>query len=69
MKKRCNRLPHWAAIFSAVFIGGFMAENAPTTWRTEGSVMSQAGAVYGAARTPRSLDFVEAKREQFGLLI
>jgi hypothetical protein len=31
--------------------------------------MSQAGTIFGAARTLRSLDFVEAKREQFGLLI
>jgi hypothetical protein len=54
MKKAGNRLLRRAAILGAIFMGGFMADNAATTWQTEGSVMSQAEAVYGAPRTPRS---------------
>jgi hypothetical protein len=54
MKRTGNRLLRWAAVLGAIFMGGFMADTAPTDWRTKGSVISQAEAVYGRPATPRS---------------
>jgi hypothetical protein len=48
------RLIRYAAIVGAVFVAGFTADTAPSTWRAKGTVISQAEAVVGRPATPRS---------------
>ena len=54
MSKLNIRLIRVAAIAGAVFTVGFIADESPATMVAKGSVVSQAEAVVGAPRTPRS---------------
>jgi hypothetical protein len=54
MKEARIPLIRLVAVLGAVFMGGFKADTTPATWRTTGSIVSQAEAAYGRPATPRS---------------
>jgi hypothetical protein len=49
-----KRMIRYAAILGAVFVAGFTADTAPSTWQSKGTVISQAEAVVGRPATPAS---------------
>ena len=52
--KTFNRLIRAGAILGALFVAGFIDDSAPQTWAAKGISVSQAEAVVGRPRTPRS---------------
>jgi hypothetical protein len=54
MKFTGSRLIRGAAILGALFVGGFMADVTPSSWQSQGTVISQAEAIVGRPATPRS---------------
>jgi hypothetical protein len=52
--KTFNRVIRAAAILGALFVAGFVDDAPPQTWLAKGISVSQAGAVVGHPRTPRS---------------
>ena len=52
--KTFNRVIRAAAVIAALFVAGFIDDTAPQTWLAKGVSVSQAGAVVGHPRTPRS---------------
>jgi len=50
-----SRLIRCAAVACAVFVASFVADTAPVTWQSKGTVVSLAEAVVGRPATPHSV--------------